>query len=162
MKKIFIISITLAIFSSCGYNISETDSVKDLLKDHTIFLDGDINFKEDGSFEMKPQSPSDPTQKYYGVWEIGYCNDCESENPTRDIKIIFKNTGYATDGSSFEETGSMSTTGYGTILEGKLEKSDDGYQIVFEYEASGNMTIDMEGNKGYDNATSFKRVLEKK
>ncbi len=157
-----IISITiLSILNSCGYDLSDDDSTKDLLVNHTIFLGGNVNFKKDGTFEMKPQSPSDPTQKYIGTWEIGYCNNCETDYTSRDITIEFKNRGHVTDGATASELG-YNETGLGTHLEGYIEKIAGEYQIEFKKIATGNLYIESDGSQNYDRSESYIRELQPK
>lgn len=141
MKRITTVFLIIMLFTGCGYDLSDNNSVTDLLTNHEVNLQGKMNFNKNGTFSVVPASHSDPTRLYSGTWQLGECQNCDSDNPKRDITIKFQNFGWLTDGHD-------RSTGYGRELIGYIIDSREGWRLVCENNDYGNGGLVYDSNAG--------------
>ena len=121
-----------------------------------------MEFNDDGTFSLIPQSLKDPTRKYKGTWKLKECTNCDSKFPSRGIVIEFDNRGWITDGNS---NNGFKETGYGTILKGDIRQNyKNEWEIRFESNSSGLIYDSNAGSSGefVNGDKSFSRQLEDK
>lgn len=167
-NSIFIVTLVF-ILSSCGkkMNLSKEDSVKEFLSEHTIFLEGDLEFFDNGTFCLTPQSPNDPTQFYTGTYSLGECKNCDKDYASKEISIKFNNTGWVTDEHKID---GVRFSGFGTYLEGKITEDIDkdnksGYKIEFKSSSSDGLVWDSNaGSEGgfVKSSKKFERSFKEK
>jgi len=121
----------LAIFTSCSMDLKDEKSVSNWIDGKSIFIEGKLVFHSDGTFNLKPQMPNDPTQNYTGTWVLGsFRTHSDGSGGMRDLTIKFSNSGFITDGGN-------QTVGYGKVVTGFISKSSDGYTFTSESKSTG-------------------------
>lgn len=169
MKNSILIATLAFTLSSCGkkMDFNKEESVKLFLAEHTIFLGGDMEFFDNGTFCLTPQSPNDPTQYYVGSYSLGECKNCDKDYASKIINITFNSTGWVTDDHQID---GAKFSGFGSSLEGKIVTDSDkenktGYKIEFKSNSSGGLVWDSNaGSEGGFVASSkkFERSFKKK
>lgn len=151
-----VVILMLSIFSSCTDLNKDSDVIK-LICDHTIFIEGEMIFKKDGTFSLVPQKPNDPTQLYEGTWTLGNCINCDNKDAEREIRIKFNNRGWITDDHS--ENG-INYSGISTELHGYILKHSYKWNIRFDRKVTYNEFLNSDGERSVDNSSTWWRELK--
>lgn len=113
--RYILFGIIMATMFACGSlpDIKNDSEVREFLSENKLYMEGDCTFSSEGTFQIVPASPNDPTHIYKGVYTLGEYD----EGISREIKLIFNNYGYITDGHTFNGTNFQ---GVGRQLNGKI------------------------------------------